>query len=320
MSGGNESSLLITGATGFVGSRLHEAAVRENIWVRRALRRRNGIDGVVVGDLGPCNDWSDALEGVEVVVHLAARVHIAADAAVDPMAEFRRVNVDGTVNLAKQAALAGSRRLVFVSSIKVNGEGTGLGKPFTTADAPGPRGPYAVSKFEAEQALRRVEKETGLEVVIIRPPLVYGPGVKANFLRLMRAVRKGVPLPFGRVRNKRSLVAVDNLVDLIMTCIDHPAAAGRTFLVSDGEDLSTPGLIRKLARAMGRPARLLPVPPALLRLGGRAVGKMAEVERLIGSLQVDAGHTRKMLGWRPPVSVDEALRQTARDFVSRVQA
>lgn len=309
--------LLITGASGFVGRYLQKTASDKKMSVRRTLRRRCGMEGAVVGDLGPCNDWSAALENIDVVVHLAARVHVDAGEAVSSITEFRRVNVDGSANLARQAALAGVHRLVFVSSIKVNGEGTHPGVPFTSADAPEPRGPYAVSKLEAEKALRRVEQETGLEVVIIRPPLIYGPGVKANFFRLMKAVQNGVPLPFGRVKNMRSLAAIENLVDLIMTCIDHPAAAGKTFLVSDGEDLSTPALIRKLAMNMDRPARLLPVPPALLRLCGRVVGKMPETERLIGSLQVDIRHTCDTLGWQPLVSVDDALRQTCRDFISK---
>jgi nucleoside-diphosphate-sugar epimerase len=266
------------------------------------------MDGVVVGDINSHTDWSKALEA-HGVVHLAARVHVMDDSAQDPLAEFRAVNVEGTLNLARQAAHAGVKRFVFVSSVKVNGEATLPGCPFNVQDPPAPADPYAISKQEAEKGLRELAAETGLEVVIIRPPLVYGPGVKANFLRLIKTVQKGLPLPLGRVRNKRSLVGIDNLLDLIITCIDHPAAAGQTFLVSDGEDLSTPDLIRKLASAMGRPARLLPVPSTLLRLGGRMIRKSAEVERLVGSLQVDINHTCETLGWRPPVSVDEGIRR-----------
>lgn len=309
---------LVTGATGFVGARLCEAAAEKGLNVQRALRRDDGLGGVMVGDLGPDTDWSAALNGVDAIVHLAARVHVMKDMVQDPLAEFQRVNVEGTKNLARQAAEAGVKRLVFLSSVKVNGVTTPPGRPFTVQDAPAPQDPYAVSKLEAEQALRRVEKETGLEVVIIRPPLVYGPGVKANFARLVAMVGRGVPLPLALVDNRRSMVALDNLVDLIITCIEHPAAAGQTFLVSDGEDLSTPDLIRKLAYAMERPARLLPVPPALLRLGGKMTGKTAEVDRLIGSLQVDISHTCDTLGWRPPVSVDDALWETGRDFVARI--
>jgi len=282
------------------------------------LRRDDGQDGVVVGDLGPDTDWSSALEGVDAVVHLAARVHVMDEEAEDPLAEFRRVNVAGTDNLARQAAEAGVKRLVFLSSIKVNGEVTQPGNPFTVEDAPAPQDPYAVSKFEAEEALRRVEKETGLEVVIIRPPLVYGPEVKGNFLRLIQLVQKGYPLPLGRVNNKRSLVALDNLVDLILTCLDHPGAAGQTFLVSDGEDLSTPELVRKIARAMGKKPRLVPVPLVMLRLAGRITGKSAEVERLVGSLQVDIGHTCETLGWQAVVSVDEAV-SFKKDVASKPQ-
>ncbi|MBA2880020.1 nucleoside-diphosphate-sugar epimerase [Desulfosalsimonas propionicica] len=311
--------LFITGATGFIGRRLCEVIPEKGFAVRPALRRALDTDGIVVGDLGPATDWSAGLNGVDAVVHLAARVHVMVDKAGDPLAEFRRVNVAGTLNLARQAAGAGVKRLVFLSSVKVNGEATEFGRPFTVQDAPAPQDPYAISKFEAEQGLRQVEKETGLEVVIIRPPLVYGPGVKANFLRLMQAVQKGLPLPLGLVRNRRSMVALDNLVDLIGVCLEHPAAGGQTFLVSDGEDLSTPELIRRLAQAMGKKARLLPVPPALLRLGGSVIGKRAEVERLIGSLQVDIGHTCEKLGWRPVISVDEAIRRCVGESVSQLR-
>lgn len=315
-----ESELLVTGATGFVGRRVCKSAEKK-FSVRPALRNPGDMTGgAVVGDIAPKTDWSKALEGVDAVVHLAARVHVMDEAVVDPLVEFRRVNVDGTVNLAMQAARAGVKRLIFVSSVKVNGEATFPGHAFTPEDPADPQDPYAVSKQESEVELKRLEAETGLEVVIIRPPLVYGPGVKANFLRLMDAVHKGLPLPLGLVRNKRSLVALDNLVDLIITCVEHPAAPGRTFLVSDGEDLSTPDLIRKLAYVMGRPAMLLPVPQAFLRLGGKVTGKTAEVERLIGSLQVDIRHTCDTLGWRPPVSVDDAIWETGRDFVSRTES
>ncbi|MCF8026410.1 MAG: SDR family oxidoreductase [Desulfobacteraceae bacterium] len=310
----DEGKLLVTGAAGFVGRRVCQSA--EKIFsVRPAMRSPgNMAGGIAVGDITSGTDWSRALEGVDGVVHLAARVHVMDENTVDPLAEFRRVNVDGTANLARQAARAGVQRFVFISSVKVNGEATFPGQAFTAEDSAAPQDPYAISKQEAEEELHRLAAETGLEVVIIRPPLVYGPGVKANFLRLMKAVYKGLPLPLGLVRNKRSLVAIDNLVDLIITCVEHPAAAGQTFMVSDGQDLSTPELVRKLAYAMGRPARLLPVPPALLRLGGKVTGKTAEVERLIGSLRVDIGHTCDTLGWRPPVSVDEAIAEIGRSW------
>jgi nucleoside-diphosphate-sugar epimerase len=231
------------------------------------------------------------------------------ETGADPMAAFRQVNVAGTRRLAEAAATMGVRRLVYLSSIKVNGDSTLASAMFSHDDMPAPEDPYGVSKWEAEVALQEVATDFSLEIVIVRPPLVYGPGVKANFLRLVRLVRNGVPLPLGSVKNKRSLVSLDNLVDLLIRCTEHPAAAGQTLLASDGQDLSTPELIRGLAAAMGRSARLLPVPPAMLRLGGRLTGRMDEVERLIGSLQVDIEHTCQTLNWTPPVPVAEGLRR-----------
>jgi UDP-glucose 4-epimerase len=261
--------------------------------------------------LAPSTDWSTALNGVSVVVHCAARVHVMRDTSVDPLEEFRRVNVQGTLNLARQAAAAGVRRFVFVSSIKVNGEATQPGCPFTADDILAPLDPYGVSKMEAEQALREIVRQTGMEVVIIRPPLVYGPGVKANFAAMMRWLQRGVPLPLGAIHNQRSLVALDNLVDLIMTCIKHPAAANQTFLVSDGEDASTTELLRRMGQAMGHPARLLPVPASWLKLAAGLIDKRDVAQRLCGSLQVDISKTRELLGWVPPVSLDEGLRRAA---------
>ena len=262
--------------------------------------------------VSPAEDWSEALTRVSTVVHCAGRVHIMTEQATDPLREFRQINVDGTLNLARQAAEAGIRRFVFLSSIKVNGESTNSGCPFTADQQPEPGDPYGVSKMEAELALRSLTSHTGMEVVIIRPPLVYGPGVKANFLEMMRWLARGFPLPLGAVtQNKRSLVALDNLVDLVETCIDHPAAANQTFLVSDGEDLSTAALLRRLSLALGRPARLMPVPVGLLKLGAGLLGRSAVAQRLCGSLEVDIGKTRELLGWSPPVSVDEGLRRTA---------
>jgi UDP-glucose 4-epimerase len=232
------------------------------------------------------------------------------DTATDPLADFRRVNVQGTLNLARQAAATGVRRFVFISSIKVNGETTDLGYPFTADDVPAPLDdPYGVSKMEAEQGLRQIAAETGMEVVIIRPPLVYGPGVKANFAALMRAVQRGWPLPLGMVHNQRSLVGLDNLVDFIVTCITHPQAANQTFLVSDGKDLSTTELVRGMAKAAGMPARLLPVPLWVLQAGASLLGKGDAVQRLCGNLQVDISKARSLLGWVPPVSVEEGLRR-----------
>lgn len=232
--------------------------------------------------------------------------------ASNPLVEFQRVNVEGTLNLAKQAAETGVRRFVFVSSVKVNGEGTAAGHPFTASDTAAPQDPYGISKMEAEQGLCQIAADTGMEVVIVRPPLIYGPGVKANFASLMRAVQRGIPLPLASVtHNRRSFVALDNLVDLLITCIDHPAAANQTFLVSDGEDLSTADLLRRLGQAMEKPARLIPVPPSLLQVGANLLGKGDMAQRLLGNLQVDISHTRNTLNWHPPISVDEGLRRAA---------
>jgi nucleoside-diphosphate-sugar epimerase len=256
------------------------------------------------------------LAGVSVVIHCAARVHVMNEEATEPLAEFRRVNVAGTLRLARQAAEAGVRRFLFVSSIKVNGEHSQPGRPFTADQHPAPGDPYGVSKCEAETGLRALSQETGMEVVIIRPPLVYGPGVKANFLAMMRWLWRGVPLPLGGITdNRRSLVFLDNLVDLIVTCIDHPAAANQTFLVSDDEDLSTTALLRRMAAALGRPARLVPVPVGLITLGARMIGRPGVAQRLCGSLQVDIGKTKELLDWSPPVSVGEGLRRTAEHWL-----
>lgn len=313
---------IVTGATGFVGNALVKRLLKESghplvATGRQATVWPAGVRGVRVGELGPETDWSEAFEGeaARAVIHLAARVHVMDEKADDPLGEFRRANVSGTLNLAQQAAASGARRFIFVSSVKVNGEGTAPGLPYTVETRPRPVDPYGISKLEAEEGLRALAGETGMEVVIIRPVLVYGPGVKANFFNLMKWLGSGIPLPLGAIRNKRSLVALDNLVDLIVTCIHHPAAANRTFLVSDGEDLSTPELLRRLGDALGRPARLLPVPPGMLAAAAAMLGKGAVSRRLCGSLQVDIGKTRELLGWSPPVSVDEALAETAQHFL-----
>jgi nucleoside-diphosphate-sugar epimerase len=310
--------ILITGATGFVGRGVMAAALGRG-WPVRAVTRRSvswpaGVEGCELPEQSEATDWTPLVRDVGVVVHCAARVHVMQEAAVDPLAEYRRVNVAGTLRLARQAAAAGVRRFVFLSSIKVNGERTAPGKPFTADDPPRPADPYGLSKDEAERGLRALARETGLEVAIIRPPLVYGPGVQANFLALARWIRRGRPLPLGRVRNRRSLVARDNLADLVLRCAEHPAAANRTLLVADGEALSTAELCLRLAAAMGCPARLLPVPVAALRAAGWLTGRRAVIDRLCGSLEVDDGETRRLLGWQPPLSVDEALRQTVADL------
>lgn len=310
---GARMNCLVTGSGGFVGHSLCAALRTRGLLVRPALRtarsRPDDFDDVVVGSLDAQTDWFEALRDVDTVVHLAARVHVMNDVSTDPLAEFRRVNVAGTLNLARQAATAGVKRFVFISSVKVNGEHTEPGHPFNEMDVPNPQDAYAQSKHEAEQGLRQIATETGLEVVIIRPPLVYGPGVKANFAALMRAVQRGWPLPLGAVHNQRSLVALDNLVDFSMTCITHPQAANQTFMVSDGQDLSTTELVRGMAHAAGVPARLLPVPVWALKAGAALFAKGDAVDRLCGNLQVDISKARTLLGWVPPVSVEEGLKR-----------
>lgn len=311
-------AVLVTGATGFVGSGVLTRLVESSDTKLLGLVRTRGAQlpinvlPVLMSDEGLMGNVP--LQGVEVIVHCAARVHVMDDRASEPLSEFRKVNVDGTLNLARQAVAVGVKRFIFISSIKVNGEGTKLGVPYAADDDPKPMDPYGISKMEAEKGLQQLAKETGLEVVIIRPVLVYGPGVKANFQTMMKWLSKGVPLPLGAVHNKRSLVALDNLVDLIVTCLDHPAAANQTFMVSDGEDLSTAELLSRISGALGRPARLLPVPVWLLELGAAIVGRRDVARRLCGSLQVDISKTRELLGWAPPIPVDEALAKTVKAF------
>ena len=307
--------MLVTGANGFVGRALCAEAVSRGMAVRGITRASDylpiSVEKFAVDSIDGNTDWQDVLMGCEVVVHLAARVHVVAYTSANPLEAFRRVNVQGTLNLARQAAAAGVRRFVFVSSIKVNGEATQPGCPFTADDAPAPLDAYGVSKMEAEQGLREIARQTGMEVVIIRPPLVYGPGVKANFAAMIRWLQRGVPLPLGAIHNQRSLVALDNLVDLMVTCLTHPAATNQTFLVSDGEDVSTTELLRRMGQALGRPARLVPVPASILKLAAALVGKRDVAQRLCGSLQVDIEKTRKLLGWTPPLTLDQGLRKAA---------
>ena len=305
-------NVLVTGPSGFVGNALCARLKAESRNFRCAVRALAQIENpIVVGDIGSDTDWSKALNGVRTVIHTAARAHIMKDEVPNPLAEYRKVNVEGTLNLARQAAHAGVKRFIFISSIKVNGEQTPLGEPFTSDDTPTPEDPYGISKYEAEQGLQQLAQETEMEVVIIRPPLVYGPNAPGNFGSLMRLVEKGLPLPLGAVHNKRSLVALDNLVDLIITCIDHPAAANQVFLAGDGEDLSTTELLRGVAKAMDKPARLIPVPGGMLMFGATLLGKKAVAQRLLGSLQVDISKAREVLGWEPVVSVNEQLRKMA---------
>lgn len=309
-------TLLVTGANGFVGSALCEELRRRGMDWRGAMRQPLTIDehAVAMPSLAPDADWTRTLDGVDAVIHTAARVHVMRDRASDPLAEFRRANTEGTLAFARQAARAGVKRFVFVSSIKVNGEQTLPGRPFTPEVTQAPSDPYGRSKFEAEEGLKALAAQTGMQVAIVRPPLVYGAGVGANFLSMMRWIARGVPLPLGAIDNRRSLVALDNLVDLLLTCATHPSAANRVFLVSDGEDLSTTDLLRRLGRALGRPARLLPVPAAALRCSAAVIGRPDIARRLCGSLQVDIADTVRSLGWTPVVSVDAALVKAAAAF------
>ncbi len=335
---------LVTGATGFVGACLVPSLLARG-WTVRAVTRpgavapADGAEPVVVGDLADSSIPESALVGVDVLVHLAGRAHMLRETAVDVEAAYRRANVDATGRLARQAAGAGVQRLVFLSSVKVNGESTdgraiaadrslragqrgkaGIARhpaaPFTEADAPAPADAYGRSKLAAEQELAAIARTSGLEVVVIRPPLVYGPGVKANFLRLLRLVDRGVPLPFAGVDNRRSLISVWNLCGLITACLGHPAAAGEVFLASDQRDLSTPSLISLIAAAMGRPARLFAAPVSALRVAARLFGQGAALERLVGSLQVDSGSASRLLGWAPSVSVEEGLGRTVAWYLS----
>ena len=310
----SDGRVLVTGASGFVGRAVVTALVQQRVPVTAAIRSdatfHDNVRIARVGSLGGDTDWVAALKDCRVVVHCAARVHVMHESAVDPLNAFRVANVDGSMRLARQAAAAGVRRMVFVSSIKVMGEETTLGSPFTERDAPAPVGPYGVSKWEAERHLKRIAADCGLELVVIRPPLVYGPGVKANFLSMTRWIERGIPLPFGSLtKNRRTLVALDNLVDLMLACTTHPAAAGETFLAGDGDDLSTADLLRRTAAALGVRPRLLPVPPELMALAATIGGRSALWQRLGGTLQASIAHATRILGWRPPLTVDEGLRR-----------
>jgi len=308
-------NILITGATGFVGSSVTRTlSVQAEHFLVAAVRKVSdalpeNIQQVVVAGLSATTDYSPAVIGVDVVIHAAARVHVMRDHASDPLAEFRSVNVEGTLNLARQAARAGVKRFIFISSIKVNGESTREGYPFTADDRTEPDDPYGRSKWEAEQGLFRLAEESQMEVVVIRPPLIYGPGVKANFQKMIEWVERGVPLPLGAVHNQRSLVALDNLVNFITLCVDHPKAANERFLISDGEDVSTTVLLQKVARALGKSSRLIPVPTCLMRWVANVLGKGDIANRLFGSLQVDSSKARELLGWRPMTTMDEQLKK-----------
>lgn len=267
------------------------------------------------GELATSIDWISTLSGVDIVIHAAARVHVMKEHEVDSLAEYRRINVEGSLSLARQAVAAGVRRFIFISSVKVCGEFSQPGQPLRADDTPAPVDAYGISKYEAELALYQLAADTGLELVVIRPVLVYGPGVKANFHSMMRWVYHGVPLPFGSVDNRRSLIFLDNLIDLIATCIDHPKAVNQTFLASDGDDVSISHLLRSLGQALGRPARLVAIPNGLLRLGGRLLSRSDMTQRLLGSLQVDISKNKQMLEWTPPFTLEQGLIVTAQHFL-----
>jgi UDP-glucose 4-epimerase len=305
-----EERVLLTGASGFIGSALLSALRSKRVKVL-PVYRHEVEGGLYVPRIDAETDWGTTLNNIDVVIHTAARVHVMQESAVDPLAEFRRVNLEGTLQLARQAASSGVKRFIFLSSIKVNGETTTGRGPFTSEEPSNPVDPYGISKKEAEDALLALAEETGLEVVIIRPPLVYGPGVKANFKSMMRWLQKGIPLPLGSINNRRSLVSVYNLIDLITVCIEHPNARNQVFLVSDGLDMSITDLLRRLSRSLRCRALLIPVPASVLIFTLSLLGKRAVADRLCGSLQVDIGKTMNLLDWQPPVSVEEGLAKTA---------
>jgi nucleoside-diphosphate-sugar epimerase len=306
--------ILLTGASGFVGKAVLTTAQQRGFKIRPVYRSidssKGQAGGVLVPDLLCADNWPSILQDIDVVIHTVGRAHIMREELLEPLAEYRRVNVDGTLNIARKAAAAGVRRFVFISSIKVNGENTNLGQTFAADDNPAPEDAYGISKAEAEAKLKQLAQESGMEVTIIRPPLIYGQGVKGNLANLISWVRSGLPLPFGGMtNNRRSFVGLDNLVDLILLCADHPKAANQTFLISDGEDLSTTDMITKICVALGRQPCLVWVPAGLISLLARLVGKKEISKRLLGSLQVNMNKTYELLDWRPSVPVDEGLRR-----------
>lgn len=311
---------MVTGASGFVGEAVVFRLLLDNrftpIAAARGATRFNGLCTVSPFDLVDA-EVRTPLSGIDIVVHAAARVHVMSEVGNDALALYRKYNVEGTLRLAKRAAEAGVKRFIFISSIKVNGERTDPGHPFRADDKPLPVDPYGVSKYEAEEGLKQLSCDTEMEVVIIRPPLVYGPGVKANFQSMLNWVNKSVPLPFGAIDNQRSLVSIGNLVDLVLTCIDHAAAANQTFLVSDGQDLSSTQLLKRIAQALGKKSRLMPIPVKVLKLAALILGKQAMAQRLCESLQVDIRKNYEILGWKPPVNIDEAMRETACHYLDK---
>lgn len=317
---GSKHSIMVTGATGFIGRSLSLRASREGWQVKGTLLIGEdlsalppGVEPVFIEPLGPGTPLAHTVKDVDTVIHLAARVHVMHETASDPLREFLTTNAEGTARLAQQAAAVGVKRFVFMSTIGVNGDSSG-DRPYTEEDDPAPHNMYSISKREAEDRLAEIAIDTGMEVVVVRAPLVYGPGNPGNFLSLLRIVSKGSPLPLASICNLKSFLYVENLVDTLVCCATHPNAAGQTYLVSDGEDISTPELIRRVADALGKSARLFPFPPALMRLAGKLTGKSDTVDRLLGSLVIDSSKIRRELGWKPPYSMEQGLRETAEWF------
>ena len=316
------NKILITGSTGFVGQKLCKKLISDNYSIREAVRSNSekqlGKKEIFnVGEIDKSTNWSASLQDIDCVIHCAARAHVMNENKLDTLATYRKVNVDGTRNLAEQCAKAGVKRLIFLSSIKVNGEKTKVSFSFRHDDNPKPEDAYGISKWEAELALQQVSKKYGIEIVIIRAPLVYGPNVKGNFLKLINIAARRIPLPISRINNIRSFVGIENLIDLISCCIKHPAAAGKIFLVSDNKDMSTPELIKKIGKAMGKSQYFIPLPVSILQFLGAIIGKSSEIERLVSNLQMDCNNTFEVLGWRPPVNPDDAILETIKWYLNQ---
>lgn len=316
MNGRPKNSILVTGGSGFIGSSVIRCLNERGTQVIPVSKR--GLAGTIPKDLTSNESWCELLEPVDCIIHTAARVHVMSETSLDALAAYRYVNVSGTLNLARQAAKIGVRRFVFLSSVKVNGERMlSQGRPLSEVDTPLPQEPYGISKLEAEIGLFRLAEEYGMEVVVVRPPLVYGPGVKANFQAMMDWLIKGFPLPLGSLNNRRSMVGLGNLVDILLKCVEHPNAANQTFFVSDGVDVTTTDLLRRLGEALMHPARLIPIPSWIIEKGALAIGKQDIATRLCGSLQVDISKARSLLGWDPPITIDDELLRTARHFLDQ---
>lgn len=308
------SKILVTGGNGFIGKAICKNLKKKNYTINITSRRDvainlNGMKVYSINEINKNTNWLEALDRVSCVIHCAAKTHVMNNIRQKSLSSFREVNVEGTLNLAKQAAECGVKRFIFLSSIKVNGERTEKSSMFRYNDVPKPEDSYGISKWEAEKGLWKISRQTGLEVVIIRAPLVYGPAVKGNLRRLIKLIQSGIPLPFSLIKNQRSLIGIDNLVDLIIHCIDHDKASGNTFLISDGKDLSTPDLVRGIASSMELSARLFPLPLIFLKFFGFILGKKLEIDRLIGSLRIDNSYTKETLNWTPPLSVEEGIRR-----------